>query len=323
MAGASTEHVAALAALQLVPGAGPVALRAITAAARGLGRSVGCLLGLPERELRLLFPPGSGRFAALAAACTADLRAQAEALLAACRAQEIMPLAVGSPGYPQALERFLGAQAPPLLFVRGQHSLLAGACAGVVGTRAPSAAGVELARACAVVFACAGIPVVSGGAAGIDSAAHAGALRAGGATVAVLPLGLLRYRLSPLFEEALAQGRLALVSHCVPDAPWRTHAAVARNATISALVRLLCVVEPKETGGSICTARHCLAQAKPVFHALASPPLGGGEHPLARAQPLLESGRLESRGLLSAWKRCPAPAPAEQTLIPGCGEALG
>ncbi|HIJ66427.1 MAG TPA: hypothetical protein HPP77_10805, partial [Candidatus Hydrogenedentes bacterium] len=73
------------------------------------------------------------------------------------------------------------------------------------------------------------------------------------------------YRPSRSVAKAVGQGAAVLVSEFPPDAPWETHAAVTRNAVISALARLVCVIEPRKTGGSIRTARIALNQGKSVL----------------------------------------------------------
>ena len=107
--------------------------------------------------------------------------------------------------------------------------------------------------------------VVSGGAAGVDWAAHDAALQSGGSTVIFLPQGILVYEMSSAWREAMDEGRLLLASEYLPDAPWRTYAAVSRNALIAAQARLVCVIEPRKQGGSLLTARHAVDQGKQVL----------------------------------------------------------
>jgi predicted Rossmann fold nucleotide-binding protein DprA/Smf involved in DNA uptake len=90
-------------------------------------------------------------------------------------------------------------------------------------------------------------------------------LRNGGKTVVVLPQGILTYRGPALLFDAIQDGRAAVVSEFAPDMAWETHAAVTRNTTISAFSLLVCVIEPKKTGGSVRTARCALAQGKRVL----------------------------------------------------------
>jgi predicted Rossmann fold nucleotide-binding protein DprA/Smf involved in DNA uptake len=112
----------------------------------------------------------------------------------------------------------------------------------------------------------------------------------------------------------LAQGRAVIVSQFAPDARWQTHAAVTRNATISALARMVCVIEPKKIGGSIRTARAAVAQGKRVLFYCPE----AGPHSPARL--LRQAGALDlvppdhsfcPESLLNQWTS--APAPARQT----------
>ena len=77
-----------------------------------------------------------------------------------------------------------------MLYVRGDPAVLAEPQLAMVGSRNPTAAGRETARAFAGAFARAGLAVTSGLALGIDAACHEGALEAGGVTIAVLGTGL-------------------------------------------------------------------------------------------------------------------------------------
>ena len=125
----------------------------------------------------------------------------------------------------------------------------------VVGTRRASAEGLEVARELGRGLAAAGITVVSGMALGVDSAAHAGALEAGGPTVAVLAGGA--DRASPASKRALHRELVA--RHCVLSelppgfAPHRW-CFPARNRTIAALAAATVVVEAAERSGSLITA---------------------------------------------------------------------
>lgn len=107
--------------------------------------------------------------------------------------------------------------------------------------------------------------VVSGGAQGIDTVAHGATLDAGGGTIVVLPQGLLTYGASRALADAIEDGRAVLLSQFFPDAPWTVGAAVARNETIAALSRVVCVVEPGSAGGSAKTGQDALNQSKPVL----------------------------------------------------------
>lgn len=254
-------------------------------AARGVSR--GALLAVLRQEAR-----GETSLAAQAAAygrqeeaAAAAAEHRAEGWQTALRTRGGGYLTWGSAGYPSVLAHVLGAQAPPVLFHLGNAQLLEAPAIGMAGTRKPTAQGWRMAHEAAAAFGRAGLVLVSGGAEGVDTAAHAAALGAGGASIVVLPQGVLTYSLPRVWRPAFEEGRLLLLSEFAPDAPWAAHAAITRNATLSALSRALCIVEPRKTGGSIRTAHCGLATGKPVFAA--------GEPPECAAPPVLAEAGAE------------------------------
>ncbi len=293
-------------ALKWVPGAGNVAVRLILECLRRHDAPLKTLLGKPLAELISFFPSGQERLAEVLHACDARLQKRAAALIGKLEQASVLPVLCGTPAYPAVLESHLGKAAPVLFFAQGNISLLYQAAAGIVGTRTPSRKGVCLARECARVFAARGIPVVSGGARGVDTAAHEAALEAAGSTLLILPQGILTFRASPRYETALSDGALLLISEFAPEAEWQTHAAVTRNATISALSRLIMVIEPRSVNGSLRTARHAVEQGKPVFYHGLGPAARSlahcpNTHPLTPVNPAV---------LLAAFHRpCARPTP--------------
>jgi DNA processing protein len=125
----------------------------------------------------------------------------------------------------------------------------------IVGTRRASADGLEIARALGRGLAAAGVTVVSGMALGADSAAHAGALEAGGATVAVLACGAdVPYPPSKrtLYARIVRAG--CVVSELPPGFGPHRWCFPARNRIIAALAQMTVVVEAAERSGSLITA---------------------------------------------------------------------
>ncbi|HEX9377063.1 MAG TPA: DNA-processing protein DprA [Actinomycetota bacterium] len=170
----------------------------------------------------------------------------------------------GDPDYP---ERILDlSDPPPAMFVRGAGlSELSGGVA-VVGARSCSALGEEIAVRFGRELASAGVPVISGGARGIDTAAHRGALDAGGPTVAVLGCGIdVAYptRNRSLLARIAAAG--AVVSEYPPGVPAQAFRFPARNRIVAALADALLVVEGAAGSGSMITADHALDLGRPVF----------------------------------------------------------
>lgn len=245
--------------------AGPVTINRLVTFARACGRSLSELIDTPRKELAALLPAGAGRYAAVLQSCGAAQRATAQRQLDAATKASATVVTILQENYPRAMRRCLEEQSPPVLFLKGNARLLHGPAVAIVGARKAAAGGIALAKACAEAFAAHGITVVSGGANGVDIAAHLSALENNGNTIIVLPMGILKYRLPPKVAQALSSGRVCIISEFVPDADWLTYAAVTRNATIAALARMVCVVEPRKVGGSIRTALLSLRHGKPVF----------------------------------------------------------
>lgn len=174
-------------------------------------------------------------------------------------------LAVGDPEYPASLLELFDP--PAGLFEMGRP--LAGEGrdrVAIVGARNASASGKEVARSLARSLAAAGVGVVSGGARGIDAAAHEGALDGGGRTVAVLGCGLdVAYppQNRKLFESLAVRG--TLVSEYPPGTPPEPFRFPARNRIVAGLCRAVVVVEGTDGSGSLITADHALETGREVF----------------------------------------------------------
>lgn len=173
-------------------------------------------------------------------------------------------LTPGQPGWPAQLQD-LGPRQPGLLRVAGQLPELAGAVA-IVGTRYADTDALGLARDLGRELALAGHVVLSGGAAGIDAAAHCGALDAGGITIAVLATGLQNpypARHAELFMQIAATG--ALVTENEDDAVVRRHSFLARNRLIAAMSDAVVVVQAPMRSGALSTAALAFKLERPVF----------------------------------------------------------
>ncbi len=192
-------------------------------------------------------------------------------------------LLLGDAGYPPQLAQI--ASPPPALWVAGDVAVLGTAQLAVVGSRNPTPLGRATARDFAGWFARAGLTVTSGFAVGIDAAAHEGALRAGGYTIAVLGTGL--DRVYPADNSALGtriRERGALVSEFPPGTPPLRANFPRRNRIISGLALGTLVVEAARYSGSLVTARCALEQGREVFAIPGSihSPVSRGCHKLIR-----------------------------------------
>ncbi len=175
------------------------------------------------------------------------------------------------PAYPANLARLNNR--PILLFVRGDLRTTDESAVAIVGTRQPTDRGRRIANRLACELAGRGLTVVSGLAMGIDTAAHRGALSAGGRTLAVLGAGL-RQPVHPRQNDDLARQIAvsgAVVSESLPNEPLRRSALMIRDRVVSGLSRLVVVVEAQEKSGSLDTAARARSQGRGVYAVPGSP----------------------------------------------------
>jgi DNA processing protein len=174
-------------------------------------------------------------------------------------------LGAGDESYPPALRGV--HDRPALVFVAGDVAL---ACStegvAVVGSRQPSEAGRARAARFAAAIAGAGRPVLSGLAAGVDTAAHRGAIAAGGRTVAVIGCGHDHaYPVANAGLQAELAREHAVVSASWPEAPPSAERFRRRNGVMSGLSRGTVIVEAGPRSGTRVQARLALAHGRPVF----------------------------------------------------------
>ncbi len=164
------------------------------------------------------------------------------------------------PDYPTTLREI--PDAPALLFLRGALIGADNAGIAVIGTRTPTASGTEASRRIATALAEAGVTVLSGLAAGIDTAAHSAALAARGRSIAVLGTGI--DRTYPAQNADLQRRMTVVVSAFSPETGPSRAAFPLRNALMSALSAMTVIVEAGEHSGARIQARHALSQGRPV-----------------------------------------------------------
>jgi DNA processing protein len=155
---------------------------------------------------------------------------------------------------------------PPIVFIAGALTPDDARSIAVVGARKATATGLRRAKAIAEHLVAHRYTVVSGLAAGIDTAAHTAALNRGGRTVAVVGTGLARTYppQNERLQRQIAQ-TCAVVSQFWPDSPPSRRSFPMRNATMSGLALATVVVEASDTSGARMQARLALAQGRPVF----------------------------------------------------------
>lgn len=156
---------------------------------------------------------------------------------------------------------------PPFLYVKGDSEALKGVACAVVGTREASKLGLSWARQIAETLAASKYCIVSGLALGIDTAAHHGALRGKGRTVAVLAHGL--DQITPASNKPLAHAILdaggAFISEHPPGVPPRKAEYVRRNRIQSGMSVCSVVVESGAIGGAIHQGNFTFKQGRRLF----------------------------------------------------------
>ncbi len=253
-------------------------------------------------------PPGA---IPLSGRVTARDRQQAGALFAA----GWRILLKGAPGFPARLERELGDDCPPLLYALGDVALAGLPALAIIGTRRPSPGGRKAAAGYAAALARHRISVVSGNAPGADSAAHHGALDAGGVTVVFPPVPPDQF--VPAFELSPHADRALVLTAFAPGAAVQPWMFLSRNLLVAAYCRAALVAETGVRGGTLNTVAHLRRMGRPVF-CVELPPVS----PRHRAHELLRAGGCRAlpllpdtgaiSGLLQAMRRAPSAAPPHQ-----------
>lgn len=247
------QHLRDLLQLTLTPGLGPVFISRLLRAFD----TPQAVLQASAAELQRIKGIGNSRSISIAkgmkeAAASVD----AELELAAKLGIQIIPQA--DPNYPPLLKQI--HDAPPLLYVRGsldpaekdRYPL------AMVGSRNATAYGIEQAERFAGTLASSGLTIVSGGARGIDTAAHRGAARNQGRTIAVLGCGLAECyppENRDFFDALIAGGHGAIISELPLRSPPEAENFPARNRLISGISLGVLVIEAGRKSGSLITAR--------------------------------------------------------------------
>jgi DNA processing protein len=225
----------------------------------------------------------SGRRDPLSPSVVAEIvDAAGVALGVACKA-DIAAVPLFDVTYPPLLA--CTADPPPVLWLRGDRTLLERPAVAIVGSRAASPYALQVGTRLGADLAQRGVVVVSGLARGVDSAAHRGCLDSGGGTIAVQGCGL--DRVYPAEHAGLADSISQtglLAAELAPGAPPLPEHFPLRNRIISGISLGVVVVEASEKSGSLITARYALEQGRDVMAVPGSILSGrnGGSHALLK-----------------------------------------
>jgi DNA processing protein len=244
--------------LHLAEGVGPLTFRALLDAfgdaqsvfAAGPAKA-SSVRGVGEKVTRAIF-----------AVNDADVDAE----LAAAENRGVRIISLASADYPVALKNT--HDPPPVLYVRGRLEANDTIALGMVGSRRCTHYGMEQAGRFGALLGRAGFTVVSGGARGIDTAAHRGALDSGGRTIAVMGCGLNHVyprENCELFDRIVDEDCGAVVSELPMATDVRSRNFPRRNRIISGLSQGVLIVEAAYKSGSLITARLADEQGRAVF----------------------------------------------------------
>ncbi len=303
----ASDDVAAWIGLLSVPGVGRTTFRKLVAA-----------FGSPEAALSASRDELAGIEGLSAKArdgiASFPWRERADAELRKAADSGVAIVTAGDPRYPANLAGI--PDAPLYLYLRGGIEARDERAIAIVGTRKPTHYGVSVAERIAAELAGAGFTIVSGLARGIDTAAHRGALAAGGRTIAVLGSGIdVPYpsENKELLEAAVRSGA------AVSENPFGTQPESgyfpARNRIISGLSLGTVIIEAAEDSGSLITAKDTLDAGRPLFAVpgnVGSPASKGANKLIKQGARLVES----AEDILAAIGGAAAKQAAERPLPP-------
>ena len=253
--GDCSQAARSLLALTMVPGLGPVRIANLI---RTIGSAQG-VLNASGPQISQARGIGSQTATSIDEHLHCSLDKVDQEIERAARAGAYV-VSVEDPSYPAMLAQI--PSAPPILMIRGHfdHLVSNKYTVSIVGSRSCSVYGSEQSFRFGSAFASAGLTVISGGARGIDTAAHRGALRAGGRTAVVLGCGIGQTyppENAELFDEIVARGG-AIISELPTNTMPDAKNFPARNRIISGLSLGVVVIEAGLKSGALITAKHAV-----------------------------------------------------------------
>lgn len=271
--------------LARIEGLGPKRLRAIYEALTRASRPISDVFDLDANESRQLL---SASVDTVFRRLDVDSRTRSEREYVALRAAGVNIVHLGHDEYPALLSSRLGDSSPPLLYCSGALPLLASDGIAIVGSRHVALTSITLATAIAGQLAASGQNVISGYASGTDTAAHMGALRAGGTTTIIMSAGINAFAPKRDIGTYLTANNTLVISQFPPDTRWSARNAMARNTVVCALARAVFVVEAGlerdgqgRMSGTFDAGKKALELGVPLFvldpSALIDPPPGNAE----------------------------------------------
>lgn len=214
------------------------------------------ILSAPFKELEEIV--GNSKAKAIRTRVGADSK-RVERTIHTVEREGINALTLEDDDYPSALKKI--PDPPPVIFYRGRISGVP--LVGIVGARRPTSYSFVFTEELAKGAVSAGFGVVSGGARGIDSKAHLGAMDSSGYTLCVLGFGILKAEVG-IFRRILSSGG-CLISELLPEEEADKFTFPKRNRLIAALSEMLIIPEAGAKSGALITANYAVSYGVPVY----------------------------------------------------------
>ncbi len=157
---------------------------------------------------------------------------------------------VTSPEYPQALKKNLGKDAPFIIYVKGDKTLLNEESTAIVGSRNANQRSLEFTDNIARKATRENKVVVSGFARGVDRRALDATVEAGGRSIIVLPQGIASFRPPKMYHKGIRDRKIAIISYFHPNAGWIVGNAMDRNKVIYGLAKEIYAAQSDDHGGT-------------------------------------------------------------------------
>jgi DNA processing protein len=250
-------------ALERADGIGPAHLKEIRLSLEHKGLAITDLFELSAEEIINEFPFPEKIALSIAGARKALGRIEEDYFQIIDRGFDVVPFF--SPFYPARLAELLGNTAPPLLYLLGNPGILGLRGVALLGDKFVSDKGAEIAYTAARELSLHQVTTISGYAAGADMIAHRSALQNNGATVAVLPQGILKFRLHPSLEDVFDMDRIAVISPFYPTREANRFNAFIRNKIACALARAVFIIEAPAEGGIFEAGKSAVKLGVPLF----------------------------------------------------------
>ncbi|PCJ19754.1 MAG: DNA processing protein DprA [Gammaproteobacteria bacterium] len=162
------------------------------------------------------------------------------------------------PEYPKRLKSRLKTGSPPVLFGCGNKNLLNAGGLAVIGSRNASEGDLSFTNQVGGKAAQEGVPIVSGGARGVDEAAMLGSMNSGGSVIGIMADSLLKAATSAKWRKGLMDGHVVLISPFYPEAGFNAGNAMSRNKYIYCLADSSLVIHSGKKGGTLSGAEENL-----------------------------------------------------------------